>query len=172
MAEVYIALGSNIGDREGYLLKALGMFRRTNGVSLTGLSGIYQTPPVGYTDQDPFLNMVCRAEVSISPFALLDTLQAIEQALERKRTIHWGPRTIDLDILLYASERIQTPSLTIPHPYMFQRAFVLVPLREVYPAETIEGASFTERIGACSDQDGIVLYRSPQELEALLNREP
>jgi 2-amino-4-hydroxy-6-hydroxymethyldihydropteridine diphosphokinase len=170
MEAVYIALGSNMGDREAYLSKALGMLAGVENVRLAGLSGIYQTAAVGYTDQATFLNMVCRAEVSVDPFALLEMLQNIERALERKRTIHWGPRTIDLDILLYGSEKIHTSSLTIPHPCMFERAFVLVPLRDVYPSESLDGISFTERIGACPDRDGIALYRRPQEAESLLNR--
>ena len=170
MEDVYIALGSNIVDREAYLLRALKMFRKTGQVSLTGLSGIYQTAPVGYTEQEPFLNMVCRLGVSIGPFELLEMLLDIETALERKRTIRWGPRTIDLDMLLYGNEKIHAPLLTVPHPCMFERAFVLVPLRDVYPFETLEGASLTERIASCYDREGIVLYRSSQDVESLLNQ--
>lgn len=168
MFDVYIALGSNIGAREAYLTGALKLLHHAKDMRLTGVSSIYQTAPVGYTDQAPFLNMVCRGEVSLDPFALLEVLQAIEQSLERKRTIHWGPRTIDLDILLYGSETIQTPSLTIPHPCMFERAFVLVPLRDVYPDETIRGKSFAEHLSACADRGGIDLYRSSQDMESLL----
>jgi 2-amino-4-hydroxy-6-hydroxymethyldihydropteridine diphosphokinase len=165
--DAYIALGSNLGDREGYLHTALKAIHGYKGLRLTGLSGIYQTAPVGYTDQDPFLNMVCRINLSLGPFELLEALQEIEHDLARKRTIRWGPRTIDLDLLLYDREIISTPSLTVPHPRMFERAFVLVPLRDIYPDSAIQGTSLGECIESSQDREGITLYRSSEDMCAL-----
>jgi 2-amino-4-hydroxy-6-hydroxymethyldihydropteridine diphosphokinase len=158
-----------MGDREGYLFAALKALHGLHGLSLTDVSGIYQTSPVGYTGQDAFLNMACRAALSLSPFELLDALGEIENSLERKRTIRWGPRTIDLDILLYDRERIDTGSLTVPHPRMFERAFVLVPLRDIYPDKEIQGKPLKELIEACADRNGISPYRSPGDTRALIN---
>jgi 2-amino-4-hydroxy-6-hydroxymethyldihydropteridine diphosphokinase len=166
--DVYIALGSNIGDREAYLLNAMRMLQGHRGVSLRALSGVYQTAPVGYIHQDPFLNMVCRVEVSLNPFELLEALQKIEAKLARERNIHWGPRTIDLDILLYGDKNIATSTLTVPHPRMFERAFVLAPLRDIYPLEEIRGKSLEERLESCADLGGISLYRLQEEVESLL----
>jgi 2-amino-4-hydroxy-6-hydroxymethyldihydropteridine diphosphokinase len=155
MACAYIALGSNLGDREAYLQRAIEQIRLIPGLRVRALSKIYETDPVGYTDQAPFLNMVCRTDLVLNPYELLESLQEIETALDRKRDIRWGPRTIDLDILLYGNERIQTPELTIPHERMFERAFVLVPLRDVYLEPVLLGLSFEERIASCPDREGI-----------------
>ncbi|MDR0550462.1 MAG: 2-amino-4-hydroxy-6-hydroxymethyldihydropteridine diphosphokinase [Spirochaetaceae bacterium] len=164
--DVFIALGSNLGSREEYLSKALAMLADADGVSISAVSGIYETAPVGMpmeagvpaVEQGAFLNMACRLEVTLSPFSLLDLLQDIENRLGRKRIVRWGPRTIDLDILLYGNLTIQTETLTIPHPRMFERAFVLTPLRDVYPQAEIEGRGFAERIARCADKDDIKRY--------------
>jgi 2-amino-4-hydroxy-6-hydroxymethyldihydropteridine diphosphokinase len=163
----YIALGSNIGDREGFLLSALGEMQRREGLTLTAVSGIYETAPVGYLAQSAFFNMACRLSVSLSPFDLLDALREIENKLGRTRPIRWGPRTIDLDILLYDRERIDTVSLTIPHPRMFERAFVLVPLRDIYTDREIKGRPLEELIEECPDQKGITLYKSAKDTRLL-----
>jgi 2-amino-4-hydroxy-6-hydroxymethyldihydropteridine diphosphokinase len=170
--DAYIALGSNLGDREDYLHTALRAIHGYRGLRLTGLSGIYQTAPVGYTDQDSFLNMVCRISLSLGPFELLEALQEIENGLARKRTIRWGPRTIDLDLLLYDREIISTPSLTVPHPRMFERAFVLVPLRDVYPDSPIQGVSLGALIEASPDREGITLYRAAEDIHAMPAKPP
>jgi 2-amino-4-hydroxy-6-hydroxymethyldihydropteridine diphosphokinase len=164
--KAYIALGSNLGGREGYLLRALKEMQGC-GLTLTGVSGIYETDPVGYAGQGAFLNMVCGIALSLGPFDLLDALREIENKLGRKRTIRWGPRTIDLDILLYDRERIATEALTVPHPRMFERAFVLVPLRDIYPDGTIQGRPLEELIAACADRKGITLYKSAEDTQAL-----
>lgn len=129
----YIALGSNIGRREEYLKKAVSLLHQHPSVEVTDISSIYETDPVGYTDQDLFLNMAAAVKTSLSPFELLDLTQRIEKELGRKRDIRWGPRTADLDILLYNRENIETEQLTVPHPRMHERMFVLVPLLEIYP---------------------------------------
>ncbi|MDR2501254.1 MAG: 2-amino-4-hydroxy-6-hydroxymethyldihydropteridine diphosphokinase [Treponema sp.] len=167
METAYIALGSNLGDREAYLSQALERLDGQEGIRLEQVSAVYQTDPVGYTEQAPFLNLVCRAAVSLDPFGLLETLQAIERALDRKRDIRWGPRTIDLDILLYGDETIQSASLVIPHQRMFERAFVLIPLRDVYPPRPLRGKPLAERIAACSGGEGVAPYRPAGALAAL-----
>lgn len=100
-------------------------------IKVVSTSSIYETDPVGYEDQDKFLNMVIKVNTSLGPFELLDTCLDIEQKLGRKREIKWGPRTIDLDILLYNNENIETENLTVPHPRMKERAFVMIPLMEI-----------------------------------------
>ncbi|MEC1503760.1 2-amino-4-hydroxy-6-hydroxymethyldihydropteridine diphosphokinase [Bacillus sonorensis] len=129
----YIALGSNIGPREEFLKKAVALLHQHPSVAVTDISSIYETDPVGYTDQDAFLNMAAEVKTSLTPFELLDLTQHIENELGRKRDIRWGPRTADLDILLYNRENIETEQLTVPHPRMHERMFVLVPLLEIYP---------------------------------------
>lgn len=129
----YIALGTNIEPREDYLKQALELLANHEDITIDKQSSIYETAPVGYLDQAHFLNMVIRIQTSLNPIQLLDACQEIERQLGRERTIHNGPRTIDLDILAYNKENIQTDRLTIPHPRMGDRAFVLVPLGEIAP---------------------------------------
>ncbi|MCF6411893.1 2-amino-4-hydroxy-6-hydroxymethyldihydropteridine diphosphokinase [Pseudalkalibacillus salsuginis] len=133
MNDVYVALGSNIGDRQSFLDSALKEIDRLEGTHVEKISSIYETEPVGYKDQEAFLNMVAKVQTVLSPNELLDKLQSIEHALKRTREIHWGPRTIDLDILLYNQENIQTEELKIPHPRMLDRGFVMIPLYELQP---------------------------------------
>jgi len=130
--QVYLALGSNLGDRMGQLRAALGELSRS-GITPKRVSSIYETEPVDYLDQPWFLNCVVEAETALAPAALLDTLSAIETKMRRERTVPKGPRSIDLDILLYDSETIATPRLQIPHPRLQLRRFVLVPLAELAP---------------------------------------
>ncbi|MGX4667721.1 2-amino-4-hydroxy-6-hydroxymethyldihydropteridine diphosphokinase [Cerasibacillus sp. JNUCC 74] len=133
MNKVYIALGTNIEPRFNHLQEALRRLQEHKKISILKQSSIYETAPVGYTNQADFLNMVIQAETDCTPIELLDYCQQIEKELGRKRTIRFGPRTIDLDILLYNQENIKMERLTIPHPRMHERAFVLVPLNEIAP---------------------------------------
>lgn len=130
MHSVYLALGSNIEPREHYLKETIRLLNE-EGVQVGLVSSIYETEPVGYTDQPEFLNMVVEAKTKLSPVELLQTCQRIEKQLGRKREIRWGPRTVDIDILLYNNEVIESEELTIPHPRMHERGFVLVPLHEI-----------------------------------------
>ena len=142
-----------MGDREKYLREAVRLISEIAGTTVLGVSSIYETLPVGFTDQDKFLNAVVRLATTLPPHELLGQTQKIELELERTREIKWGPRTIDIDILLFGNEKIVDDRLTIPHPLMFGRAFVMVPLREVYmESGSIEGK-------ALPDVDGIKLYR-------------
>jgi 2-amino-4-hydroxy-6-hydroxymethyldihydropteridine diphosphokinase len=127
----YIALGSNMGDKMATCQQALEYLRK-NG-RITHVSSFYRTEPVGYPDQEDFVNAVVEMETDLSPLALLAACHVIEDSLGRNRLVHWGPRTIDLDILLYGDKIIDTAELTIPHPLMTSRGFVLVPLCEIAP---------------------------------------
>jgi 2-amino-4-hydroxy-6-hydroxymethyldihydropteridine diphosphokinase len=129
---VYLALGSNIGDRECNLRAAIESMTSA-GLSVLRESPIYETEPVGYTAQRWFLNMVVEAETALFPLQLLTRIGKIERALGRIRTIPNGPRTIDIDILLYGSAVVRTPRLEIPHPRMHERRFVLAPLSDLCP---------------------------------------
>lgn len=127
----YLGLGSNIGERETLLREALRRLHRHPSVQVTAVSPMYETDPVGYTDQPAFLNIVCRAETELSAESLLAVSLAVEQELGRERIVRWGPRTIDIDLLLYDDAAIHTKALTVPHPRLAERAFVLVPLLDV-----------------------------------------
>ena len=129
----FIALGSNIGNRYDYLTEAKKQLANHPEIKVVNISSIYETVPVGYEDQDLFLNMVMEVMTSLSAHELLDICLKLELELGRKREFVWGPRTIDLDILLYNQENIETEKLIIPHPRMLERNFVLIPLSEIKP---------------------------------------
>ena len=129
----YIALGSNLGDRTAALRAALQLLDETGGVRVRRVSSFHETEPEGGPPQPEFLNAVAEIETSLSPDILLERLQKIETQLGRVRTVRWGPRTIDLDILLFDDTVMKTPRLTIPHPLMHRRRFVLAPLCEIAP---------------------------------------
>jgi 2-amino-4-hydroxy-6-hydroxymethyldihydropteridine diphosphokinase len=129
----YLSLGSNLGDRKAQLQEAVRLLQAHPGISNVKISSIYETAPVGFTEQSAFLNLAVRLETELSAIDLLDVCQEIEQALHRERLVRWGPRTVDLDILLYNHDNMKTERLVIPHPRMQERAFVLVPLRELVP---------------------------------------
>jgi len=130
---VYLALGSNLGNRREYLRKAAVMMADIRSTEILDLSGIYETPPVGYTEQGKFLNAVAKLETALEPEKLLEELQGIEKSLKRERARKWGPRTIDLDILFFNNEILSTERLELPHPRLHERAFVLRPLNEIAP---------------------------------------
>lgn len=130
----YLGLGSNLGDRAANLKRAVEELAGRPGIRVTRRSAIYETEPVGRRDQPDFLNLVVEAQVSLTPRRLLDEVLAVEHGMGRVRRERWGPRMIDIDILLYGGERMDVPGLTIPHPRLAERAFVLVPLAELAPA--------------------------------------
>lgn len=134
MNQSYLSLGSNIGDRFEMLRQAVSRLANHPAITVICISSLYETEPVGFTDQAPFLNMVVQLETELEALALLDVCQEIERELNRKRLVRWGPRTIDLDILLYNQETVKTERLIVPHPRMYERAFVVVPLLEANPA--------------------------------------
>ncbi|MCM3550307.1 2-amino-4-hydroxy-6-hydroxymethyldihydropteridine diphosphokinase [Alkalihalobacillus clausii] len=159
MHKAYIALGSNVGDRENYLQEAMKLLDADASIQVIQASSIYETEPVGFTDQGPFLNMVAEVETTLSPFSLLAATQAIERKLGRKRLIRFGPRTLDLDILLFDHENIETGELQIPHPRMWERAFVLVPLAEIAPDVYSETCKQTVAELASAMQAGVTWWR-------------
>ena len=132
MPVVYLGLGSNLGDRERNISLAMDQLKQRD-IHILKQSTIIETEPVGGPPQDKFLNAVIMAETSLTPFELLKTIKDIETNLGRTKTIRNGPRTIDIDILLYQNVMINTSELAIPHPRMSQREFVMIPLKEIAP---------------------------------------
>lgn len=132
MWEAYAALGANLGDREASLREAVERLNDTQGIEVRRVSRIYETDPVGYTEQPAFLNMVVALATKLEPVGLLRAMLDIEREMGRVRDIRWGPRVIDLDMLLYEGVQMETEELMLPHPRMGERAFVLVPLRDVW----------------------------------------
>ncbi len=132
MTKAYLAIGSNIGDRLAYLQGALNGLRAVTEVEVVAWSRVYETAPIGGPEQDAFLNAVIAIDTSVDPYALLEIAHQLERDAERLRTVRWGPRTLDVDVLLYGDVVLDDAVLTIPHPRMWDRAFVLMPLHDVY----------------------------------------
>jgi len=151
MAKAYLGLGSNLGDKKTNLTTALELLYKNPLIEVLKSSSFYETEPIGFNEQDWFLNAVVKVETSLDPYKLLSFCQAIEDRLRRKRLIRWGPRTMDVDILLYENFSSEDPMLTIPHPRMAERAFVLVPLEEIEPDLKIEGQSIVELLAKLKD---------------------
>jgi 2-amino-4-hydroxy-6-hydroxymethyldihydropteridine diphosphokinase len=131
----YLGLGSNLGDRAAMLQLALDDLAATDGIQVVAVSRVYETAPVGGPEQDDFLNAVVAIETALPAHALLGVAQAIEQHAGRVRTVRWGPRSLDVDVLLVGDERVDEPDLQVPHPRLFERGFVLAPLRDVAPEQ-------------------------------------
>lgn len=131
MVVCFLGVGSNLGNRRKNIEKALDYLAKTKGIKIEKSSRIYETDPVGGPPQGKFLNAAVKIKTSFTPSFLLKTLKEIEKTLGRKKAVRFGPRQIDLDILLYANKVIKTKDLIVPHPQMFMREFVLRPLREV-----------------------------------------
>jgi len=129
--QIYLSLGSNLGDRLNNLRKAISLLPPK--VKVSQQSSIYETEPWGYTDQPTFLNQVIKAETDLEPTSLLAFVKSLETSLGRQESFRFGPRSIDLDILFYDKFVMNTPQLTIPHPRIAERAFILVPLAEIAP---------------------------------------
>ena len=151
---VYIGLGSNEDNPATQLQRAIDILQNTPGIQIDQCSSFYKSAPVGYSEQADFINAVCRIRTQLTPKRMLAMLMDIEQQQKRTRNgPQGGPRTLDLDILLYEDQVIDLPALTIPHPRMHQRAFVLYPLAELDPGLKIPGRpALDELLAACSDQ--------------------
>jgi len=145
--KVYLSLGSNIGNRQEYIESAIELVGKREGIKILKKSGLYETSPVGYVEQDLFLNVVIKIETDFSAREILKIINKIENELDRKREIRWGPRTIDIDILIFSDKKINETDLIIPHKEMLNRLFVLVPLIEIYDGEYFEKEKIIERIG-------------------------
>lgn len=133
MARAFIGIGSNVGDRAAHIAAAIGRIAELPRAELIKVSSLIETEPAGVRDQGKFLNGAAELRTELDPLELLDELQSIESDLGRVRAVRWGPRTIDLDILLYDNEVIDDDRLRVPHPLMCERGFVLVPLAEIAP---------------------------------------
>ncbi len=156
MALSYIGLGSNLGDSLSTLKEALGYLAKNPQVEVFKTSSFYRTAPVGFKEQDDFVNAVAMIKTTLSPLDLLDLLMQTEQEFKRVRLFKNGPRTLDLDILLYDDLILRDePKLNVPHPRMCERAFVLIPLKEIAPTLLIPGCnkSVSELCASLSDAD-------------------
>ena len=151
MYTYYISVGSNIGDKRGHINLAFQSLQDYDAVSKVISSSLIETEPWGYTNQDIFVNGMWLCESSLAPHQMLSLLQSLEQGAGRERLIHWGPRTLDLDIILAFDENgtmisICDESLTVPHPYFWDRTFVLEPLHELLPTFIYKGMTIGERL--------------------------
>ncbi len=131
LSTVYIGLGSNLGNKKENIQRALDLLNNTEGILILKVSSLYETEPVGYEDQDWFINAVAQIETSIPPQEILKIFKEIETQIGREESIRWGPRKIDLDILFYDQLIYKSSDLEIPHPRLHERAFMLVPLAEI-----------------------------------------
>jgi 2-amino-4-hydroxy-6-hydroxymethyldihydropteridine diphosphokinase len=147
MSKAYLSLGSNTGDRAAHLQTAIERLNVAS-VRVTAVSRVYETAHVGDTEESipSYLNCAAEVETELEPLALLRHTQSVEQAGGRERTRLWSPRTIDIDILLYDGVTLESPALTVPHPRMHERAFVLVPLLEIAPYLAMPNGSTIEQI--------------------------
>lgn len=159
---VYLSLGTNLGDRAANLRLALDSLPPQ--MTVQAKSRIYETPPWGYTEQNAFLNQAVKADTYLDPEPLLKHLKRLEIALGRTETFRYGPRLIDIDILFYDDLVLETPLLTIPHPHLHERGFVLVPLMDIAPdhVHPLSGKSVREMLAAC-DTSGIQPYVKPSK---------
>ncbi len=140
MPRAYVGLGANLGEREAALRAALGALEATEGIDVVAVSTFRETDPVDYLDQPRFLNAAAALDTTLSPRELLDALLEVERSLGRTREgPRFGPRTIDLDLLLYGDESLEKPGLTVPHPRLHRRVFVLEPLAELDPGLVVPG---------------------------------
>lgn len=156
MTTAYLGLGSNLGDRHAMLAAALAFLAEH--VRVTRASSVYETAPWGRTDQPSFLNCCVVIETTVDAVALLRLAKDIERRLGRVTAEHWGPRAIDVDLLLFDDERIATPDLAVPHPRLLERAFVLVPLAEIAPDAAIAGTTLSVRAALAA------LARTPNDV--------
>lgn len=160
----YIGLGSNLGDREAYLRLAVEGLQADPEVEVIRCSDLYETDPVGYVDQDSFLNMAVAVRTARPPHALYRLMADIERRLGRTRDIRWGPRTLDLD-LLWIGQELDTPELTVPHPRMWERAFVLIPLLEVI-GDPMEAESIARHLEKLQGKEGVRRWKKISWLNA------
>lgn len=166
MPEVYVGLGSNMGDRLRHLQRAVGKLAMTDGVEVTKLSAVYETEPVGVTDQGWFLNAAVQLHTTLSAETLLAQTQGIERDLGRVVTHRWGPRSIDLDILLYGNARVKTATLEIPHPEIRHRAFVMIPLLDLAPHLALpDGTAISTCLADLSPPQGVTIFAPPTALQ-------
>ena len=168
MAHAYIGFGSNIDDRFNYIAQALRLLLETDDVSLIQISSLYETEPVGYEEQDWFLNGVVAIETDLPLHQLLALLKKIEREVGREHRGRWGPREIDLDLLIYDQCCINTPDLIVPHPEMHQRSFVLIPFAEIAPdiLHPIFGQNIRTLLSNLNDEKAVKFVAPPPKINA------
>jgi 2-amino-4-hydroxy-6-hydroxymethyldihydropteridine diphosphokinase len=165
--QAFVGVGSNLGDRWATVRGALAALARAPGITALEASTVYETAPVGVLDQPPFLNLVAGVETTLTPEALLAVLQEQEGATGRRRDreVRWGPRTLDLDLLLFEGETRAGPALILPHPRMWERAFVTVPLRELLSRagrfQRPEWAAVQTRLASAATGPGVARWTPP-----------
>jgi 2-amino-4-hydroxy-6-hydroxymethyldihydropteridine diphosphokinase len=153
MPRAYLGLGGNIGDVKANIQEALRLLQANNAVKLMKQSSYYETAPVGFEQQAWFLNIVIEIETELPPYELLELCNKVEYQLKRERLIRWGPRTIDIDILLYEGFESNDPKLIVPHPRMHERAFVIIPLYEIAPNLFIKNQGIREHAISLNKQE-------------------
>lgn len=156
MQRAFVAFGGNVGDARDTIAHGIAQFCDGDRVRLIARSSDYRTPPWGNTEQPAFINACIVIETGLTPLGLLDDAHEVERAFgrNRHREERWGPRSLDIDLLTYGEDSIDTPALTLPHPRLFERAFVLVPLVEIAPFAVVQGRSLREALERL-DQSGI-----------------
>ena len=159
MTNVFLGIGGNLGDRRESMRSAVAALRQI--IDDVRVSSLYESAAWGVTDQPAFLNAVVRGRTTMKPLELLDATQAIENNLGRVREQHWGPRLIDIDILLYGLEVIDEPRLQIPHPYLTQRGFVLRPLADLAAGLTLPDGSLVGELLTTVDQSDLTRIEGP-----------
>ncbi len=163
---VYVGVGGNLGDREATFVAVVRALERDPGIELRAASPVYETDPLGPAGQDAYLNAVLEIRTDLGPFALLARLRAIENALGRDRgprSVRWGPRHIDLDLLFYGDRRIATLELVVPHPRACERAFVMVPMADLAPhlRHPILGRDMRTLLAELDDRDSVRPWPAP-----------
>ena len=164
---VYLGVGSNLGDKVSNCLRALERVSSSGQNYIEAVSSFYKTEPIGYREQDWFINCVAEVSTLLSPRALLQILQGIERRMGRKQLFKWGPRVIDLDILLYGAEVVQEADVIIPHPYLHKRGFVLFPLAELAPdlLHPVLKKTIKELLKGIEEEGGVELYAASPPIE-------
>lgn len=161
---MFLGLGSNLGDRLANLSAAVDLLVSAPGVCVTEVSSLYVTSPVGMAEQPDFYNAVVGIETSLKPHDVLTLCMEIESSLGRERTIHWGPRTLDVDVLLIEGIEVHTDTLTVPHPRLMERAFVLVPLAQIAPDVVLpDGNTVEQAVKSITGQRVDMLWESDWE---------
>ena len=168
----FLGLGSNLGKRSAYIDQALSRLDEHPKISLIRVAAYYETDPVGFTDQGKFINTAAEVRTSLSPLMLLAYCQQIEQLLKRRRAVRWGPRTIDIDLLVYSDVRSSQRQLSLPHPRMKERPFVIYPLMEIEPTLLIDGEPLSLIQQRLSSEGIVRLVPDPSSYACFSQLEP
>ncbi|HVY07045.1 MAG TPA: 2-amino-4-hydroxy-6-hydroxymethyldihydropteridine diphosphokinase [Burkholderiales bacterium] len=155
MAQAFVAIGANLEDPERQVVRAIRELAEIDRTRVVAASSLYRTAPVGYADQPDFINAVAKLETALAPEALMDELHAIENRHGRRRSVRNAPRTLDLDLLTYDDLVLDGENLTLPHPRLHERAFVLVPLAEIAPDAQVPGRERASQLLARVDRSGV-----------------